>query len=104
MTNDGVAFNSDFTYCFYTVYQNLVLVNTACQIAISTLSNHLSTTNGVPVLRQKVIAFNKYGDSVFSEVGNGAIIRTYSDAPVDLVEDYSIRTPTSLGFTWNLGE
>ncbi len=51
----------------------------------------------------KVTAFNLYGSSLESESGNGAIILTNPDAPVNLVEDYSQRTATSLGFTWAQG-
>lgn len=44
----------------------------------------------------KVIAINKYGPSISSDVGNDAKIITYPDAPVLLTEDYSGRTATSL--------
>jgi hypothetical protein len=37
----------------------------------------------------KVIAMNIYGDSEYSELGNGATIITYADAPTDLIEDLS---------------
>jgi hypothetical protein len=36
-----------------------------------------------------VIAKNIYGNSVESDEGNGAIIVTTPDAPINLVEDYS---------------
>jgi hypothetical protein len=48
----------------------------------------------------KVIAINVYGKSAQSESGNGAIIITYPDAPLEFIENYSLRTATNLGFTW----
>jgi len=52
----------------------------------------------------KVVAFNLYGDSPESLVGNGAVILTNPDAPLDLVEVYSERKATSLGLSWTEGE
>ena len=46
---------------------------------------------------------NAYGDSEFSETGNGAIILTIPDAPTDFQENYGMRTATELAFTWNEG-
>lgn len=40
------------------------------------------------------------GYSTFSNSGNGAIIITTPDAPINLAEDYSQRTKSSLGITW----
>jgi hypothetical protein len=51
----------------------------------------------------KVVAYNVYGDSETSDAGNGAIIFTYADAPLDLTEDISQRTASSITFTWNEG-
>lgn len=36
-------------------------------------------------------------------MGNGGNIITEPYAPVNLVEDYSQRTPATLGFTWEDG-
>ena len=35
-----------------------------------------------------------------SNVGNGAIIVTYADPPINFVEDWSVKTPTTIGMTW----
>jgi hypothetical protein len=48
----------------------------------------------------KVIATNIYGDSLESLEGNGAVITTTPDAPVNIAEDYSLRTKDSLGIVW----
>jgi hypothetical protein len=48
----------------------------------------------------KVIATNIYGDSIESEEGNGAVITTTPNAPINLVEVYAQRTKSTLGFAW----
>lgn len=50
-----------------------------------------------------VIAYNIYGDSAPSPVGDGAIILVVPDAPLDLEEVYSNRGATSLGLNWQEG-
>jgi len=50
-----------------------------------------------------VVAYNRYGDSISSTAGNGALIHTYADAPIDLTEIISARTPLSLSFEWRDG-
>jgi hypothetical protein len=51
----------------------------------------------------KVVAYNLYGDSLESAVGNGAIILTNPDAPVNLAETIASRSATSITFSWELG-
>jgi hypothetical protein len=50
-----------------------------------------------------VIAINLYGYSDESLVGNGAIILTNPDAPINLAETISARTPTTITFSWENG-
>jgi len=49
----------------------------------------------------KLFATNIYGNSEMSSEGNGAIITTTPDAPINLAEDYTQRTKSTLGLTWN---
>jgi hypothetical protein len=49
----------------------------------------------------KVIATNKYGDSLESDIGNGAILMTNPDAPMFVQENISLRSPTSISITWS---
>jgi len=51
----------------------------------------------------KVVATNLYGDSTESSEGNGAVITTSPDAPVNLAENTSQRTKSTLGLTWSAG-
>jgi hypothetical protein len=50
----------------------------------------------------KVTANNIKGSSE-SEAGNGAVIITKPDSPINLVEETSLRSTTTLGLTWNAG-
>jgi hypothetical protein len=51
----------------------------------------------------KVLAYNVYGDSELSEEGNGATIYTVPDAPIDLREDSTSRTSTTITVLWDDG-
>jgi hypothetical protein len=48
-----------------------------------------------------VVAFNVYGESDESAVGEGAIILTSPDPPINVIEYYAGRSATSLGLMWN---
>jgi hypothetical protein len=41
-----------------------------------------------------------YGDSDESLEGNGAVISTTPDAPINLAEETILRTKSTLGLTW----
>lgn len=79
------------------------MVETACSISIDTLRATPFSHSWGSSIHAKVIAMNMYGDSEFSETGNGAIILTYPDAPTNFQENYSLRTATELAFSWNEG-
>jgi hypothetical protein len=49
----------------------------------------------------KLFATNVYGNSLESDEGNGAIITTTPDAPIDLTENFFLRTKSTLGLTWD---
>jgi hypothetical protein len=48
----------------------------------------------------KIVATNVYGSSTESAAGNGAVLITYPDCPVNFGEDITLRTNTSVTFTW----
>jgi hypothetical protein len=51
----------------------------------------------------KVQAINLYGVSEHSDEGNGAIILTFPDAPINLAEDTSLKSGTIIGLQWDEG-
>jgi hypothetical protein len=48
----------------------------------------------------KVVAINVYGNSLISNEGNGAIITTSPDSPINLTEDTTLRTKSTIGLIW----
>jgi hypothetical protein len=48
----------------------------------------------------RVRATNKYGSSADSSDGNGAMITTNPDRPINLREVYASRAPTTIGLIW----
>lgn len=51
----------------------------------------------------KVIAINVVGSSTSSLDGNGAIIVTVPDAPINLENDVAVTTGEQIGLTWSAG-
>lgn len=51
----------------------------------------------------KVVAVNFYGDSEFSNVGDGAVIQFVPDAPLDLTNDFTTSSDIVIRFTWTEG-
>ena len=48
----------------------------------------------------ELVAINNYGNSLVSNSGNGAIITTNPGAPINVIENFSLRTKSSLAFSW----
>jgi hypothetical protein len=51
----------------------------------------------------KVIAANVYGDSAYSDVGNGAAIWIVPEAPINLQNDATATDAFKIRFTWDEG-
>lgn len=51
----------------------------------------------------KVNAINVVGESDYSEVGNGAIILTFPDAPINLADDILVTSMYQAGMFWYQG-
>lgn len=51
----------------------------------------------------RIIAENAYGNSTESEPGSGEKILTRPDAPLNLIENVSARTATSVSLSWSTG-
>lgn len=51
----------------------------------------------------KVVAINTIGNSAESLAGNGAIIMTYPDVPINLANIPSVTKSQQIGLTWNEG-
>lgn len=83
---------------------------TSCDMNTSTLVTctiHVNIFRSLPYdlpwgssIYAKVISVNVYGDSIESLEGNGAVITTTPDAPINLAEVYEQRTKSTLGLVW----
>ena len=110
---NGAAILSYTVYILESDEQSYSLELSYCDGSLSSIVNALQCTIPVAVLKAapfnlpwgtnvhaKLYATNIQGDSIMSNPGSGAIITTNPDPPIDLVENYSLRTPTTLGLTW----
>ena len=80
-----------------------IITNKSCDIPVSVLiSSPFNLAWGDDVYA-KISATNEKGSSSQSSAGNGAIIITYPDAPLNLVEKASARTYYTLGLSWSEG-
>ena len=98
---DGESFFEDPINCDGS--ETAIITATECFIPISVLlGSPFYLTESVYA---KVAATNAVGDSVFSSVGNGALIALSfpPDAPVDLTRDEAKTSLTVLAFSWSDG-
>lgn len=51
----------------------------------------------------KIIAYNTKGHSRESKPGHGGLITTNPDEPINVGENFAIRTPDALGLIWDQG-
>lgn len=96
--SDGVTFGEDLTYCDGS--ENLIMTSVTCSVPINALRALPYNLDWGDSIIIKVSAINNYGSSLLSDEGNGAIILTNPDAPVNLAEDYSTKTEESIGLNW----
>jgi hypothetical protein len=96
--SDSTSFSLELISCDGS---NTELVQaTECSISVQILRGTPFNLPWGSNIHAKVVATNLYGDSIESEVGNGALMITFPDAPINFSEDLSKRTASSIGFTW----
>jgi hypothetical protein len=71
-----------------------------CTIPVTTLRTTPYSLEWGTSVYAKVIAINVYGNSLESAEGNGAVITTTPDAPINLAENVALRTKSTLALTW----
>jgi len=92
-------FSIDLTYC-----DQSTSTVTSCTIPVTAIRAAPFSHSWGASIYAKVFATNVYGNSLVSNEGNGAIITTTPDAPINLAEDTSLRTKSTLGLTWTQAE
>lgn len=99
--SDSVTFSTELTNCDGT--EQTIIDTRLCSVPIDLLrSSPFSLTWGSSVVAT-ITAFNTYGTSQTSEEGNGAVILTNPDAPLNLQEIVVSKTATSISVQWTEG-
>lgn len=99
--SNGLSYSDETSYCDGS--QSSIVSANQCVIPVSVLrASPFSLDWGTSVFA-KISATNAKGRSSTSSAGNGAIIITYPDAPVSIVENTAVKTPTTIGIQWNEG-
>jgi hypothetical protein len=91
-----VTYTEDLTDC-----NRLTASSLTCTIPVLTLKTTPYEILWGEQIYAKIAAINVYGTSTLSDAGTGAVIITYTDAPVSLTENFSERTATSLTLNWS---
>ena len=87
LTSDGVTYSEELNSCDGS--DPTIISDATCNVLVADL---LAAPFNLPYgssIYAKVLATNLYGDSLTSDVGNGAVILTVPDAPTDLADDES---------------
>lgn len=77
-----------------------MVANRICNIYFDTLTAEPYNLVLNEPVRVKIIAINYYGESDYSEIGEGAVIKLRPDAPINLENDPTITDAFSIAFTW----
>jgi hypothetical protein len=80
-----------------------VIANTICQISLSKLIIEPYSLVLNESMYAKIIAYNVYGDSPYSEPGNGGLVKLVPDAPINIFNDPVITSDIRIRFTWTEG-
>ena len=78
-----------------------VVMNTICTIPITLLREEPFSLAWGDSVYAKVTAMNLYGSSLESSVGNGAVLLTVPDAPLNLANEASVTSASQIGLNWN---
>jgi len=99
--SDGVTYSMDLTSCDGRI---ATVINTrSCLVPIQTLRAAPFSLSWGSSVFIKVEAVNTYGISSISLEGNGAVILTKPDSPIDLTEVVASKTATTISLTWQEG-
>jgi hypothetical protein len=97
----GLSYSTELVNCDGS--DSGIMASLTCVVPVSVLKAEPFSLDWGAEVYAKVSATNLKGRSSTSNAGNGGIIITYPDAPVNILEDLSGKTPTSIGFTWEEG-
>lgn len=96
--SDDVNFSQDVVNCNGS--DSTIRNSLSCQVPFTSLRTTPFSLQWGSSLYAKVTAVNAYGNSVESTEGNGAIILTNPDAPLNFVNVPGITLGTRIGLSW----
>lgn len=99
--SDEVTYSTQLTNCNGAT--NAVLSFRTCSVPISVLRSNPFNIAWGGSINAKVSATNVVGTSAYSSNGNGAIILTVTDPPVNLANVVTITSGSQIGLTWAPG-
>jgi hypothetical protein len=85
--NDGISYFTELSNCDGS--DATIIAQTRCTIHVSLLTAEPFVLDWGSRVWAKVVATNIKGDSLESDEGTGALIISYPDASVNLVENYA---------------
>jgi hypothetical protein len=80
-----------------------VIANRVCTISLETLKASPFDLVKDESVWIRIVSQNFYGDSIYSDAGNGAVIQLVPDAPINLANDPLTTDDTIIRFTWDEG-
>jgi hypothetical protein len=95
------VFKQELTYCDGS--DPTIRDNMSCSVPVNALRALPYSLDWGDSVFIKVAALNQYGTSFLSDEGNGALLMTNPAAPVNLVEDFTPKTESSIGLSWQEG-
>jgi len=96
--SDEVTFTQDMADC--NGVDSTIIAQRTCTVQTSTLLAEPYSLKWGDSVYAEVVAHNAYGISDTSEIGNGALILTIPDTPILFNEDTSVKSPTTIGLSW----
>lgn len=96
-----MTFTQDLINC--NGVETSIIDSQTCQVPITALRGLPYDLPWGASIKAYVTAQNNYGISDSSDIGNGAIILTNPDAPINFAEDFNSKSATQIGLTWDDG-
>ena len=101
LEHDSVTYTEENSDCDGTGAE--VVNSRACTIDLLTLTSAPYSLELEESVSVKIISVNTFGESAFSEAGNGAFVYDVPDAPVNLANDVMTTTDTVIKLSWENG-
>jgi hypothetical protein len=83
---------------------SLIVAEKKCTVKVATLRVSPFLIPWGQGVYARIIATNYLGSSAASEAGNGAVLLTFPDEPINLSNNLSITWGTTIGLTWDEGD